>query len=254
MSGRLRKPAIKKTAIFSVDRSPRQMALISHQDHQQRQQNADIRVCAPQIAYSCGMKKRQLLIILTAISLFGCSGREILESIDGTVPQGIDLSGNWRIRADMAAEQKRLRDAIRRTDGFSDKDLGITLPKSSSRPSASSKPQRSKGGLVHVFLETGASLKVTQTPHALYVSFDRSVVEEYRFGENRVISVGEIQAQRVTGWIDDTLTVKTIDRNNMKLTERFRLIDGGKTLQRVIVLRGKNEDEQTVVQEFDRAD
>lgn len=107
---------------------------------------------------------------------------------------------------------------------------------------------------MHVFLESGAALKLTQTPHALYVSFDRSVVEEFRFGENRMISVGEIQAQRVTGWIGNTLTVETIDRNSMKLTERYQLIDNGNTLQRVIVLRGKNEDQQTVTQEFARAD
>lgn len=200
------------------------------------------------------MNIRQLLVLAILFSLCGCGGREVLESIDGTVPQGVDLSGNWRIRTDMAAEQRRLRDAIRRTDGFSDKDLAVKPPTRSSRASGSSKPQRTKGGLVHVFLESGASLKVTQTPHALFVSFDRSVVEEFRFGENRMISIGEIQAQRVTGWIGDTLTVETIDRNSMKLTERYQLTDSGNTLQRSIVLRGKNEDEQTVIQEFDRAD
>jgi hypothetical protein len=70
---------------------------------------------------------------------------------------------------------------------------------------------------VYVFLETGAYLKVTQTAHALFVSFDRSVVEEFRFGESRIVSVGEVQAQRVTGWQGDSLTVETLDRNVMKL-------------------------------------
>lgn len=40
----------------------------------------------------------------------------------------------------------------------------------------------------------------------------------------------------------------------MKLTERFQLKDSGKTLQRQITLRSKKLEEETIVQEFDRAD
>ena len=105
---------------------------------------------------------------------------------------------------------------------------------------------------MYVFLETGSSLKVTQTQHALFISFDRSVVEEFRFGENRIISVGAVEAQRVTGWEGNQLVVETLDKNGMKLTERFRLVDGGNTLQRRITFRSKNHEEESIVQEFDR--
>jgi hypothetical protein len=172
----------------------------------------------------------------------------MLVPIDGTVPAGVDLSGNWSIRADMAADQRRLRQAIRRTDGVRNRSVS---PPSNSRGKESGGVS---GGLVYVFLETGAYLKVTQTAHALFVSFDRSVVEEFRFGESRIVSVGEVQAQRVTGWQGDSLTVETLDRNGMKLTERYRLADGGNTLQREITFRSKKMEEETLLQEFTRSD
>ncbi len=113
---------------------------------------------------------------------------------------------------------------------------------------------RFRGGLVYVFLETGSALKLTQTEHALFISFDRSVVEEFRFGENRVVSVGQVEAQRVTGWENDELVVETLDKNGMKLTERYRLTNGGNTLQRQITFRSKKLEEETIVQEFERSD
>lgn len=124
----------------------------------------------------------------------------------------------------------------------------------SAAQSVSRRRRSRKGGLVYVFLETGSALKVTQTEHGLFISFDRSVVEEFRFGENRLVNVGEVEAQRVTGWDGDQLVVETLDKNGMKLTERFQLKDSGRTLQRQITLRSKKLEEETIVQEFDRAD
>ncbi|MGI9261998.1 MAG: hypothetical protein ACR2QR_08180, partial [Woeseiaceae bacterium] len=108
------------------------------------------------------------------------------------------------------------------------------------------------GGLVFVFLETGSSLKVTQTEYGLFISFDRSVVEEYRFGENRFINVGEVEAQRVTGWESNQLVIDTLDKNSMKMTERLELVDSGNVLERTITFRSKEGEEETVVQRFDR--
>ena len=192
------------------------------------------------------MRNFILIAGLLTVFLSGCSGREVLLSIDGTVPVGVDLTGNWKIRARMADEQERLQQAIRRTDGVKD----TSLTSNSSRR----KSRNSKAGLVYVFLETGAALKITQTAYALYVSFDRSVVEEFRFGDNRMISVGAVQAQRVTGWVDGALTVETLDKNSMKLTESYRLTSGGQILQRTITFRSKDEDVETILQEFDRID
>lgn len=68
------------------------------------------------------------------------------------------------------------------------------------------------------------------------------------------MNVGEVAAQRVTGWEGNQLVVETLDKNGMKLTERFQLLGDGDTLQRQITFRSKKLEEETIVQEFDRVD
>ena len=187
--------------------------------------------------------------------LGACVAPEVLEPRIGTVPAGTDLSGNWVMRDVPAAERRRIREAIRKTDGVDDDEVfGQRPAQNRSRSGGRGSGRSVKGGLVYVFLETGTAHKVTQPPHALFISFDRSVVEEFRFGESRLVSVGEVEARRVTGWDGTQLVVETLDKNGMKLTERFQLIDGGETLQRQITLRSKQLEEETIVQKFDRAD
>ncbi len=197
---------------------------------------------------------RRSLLGLTAFTvlLVACAPREVLLPRDGTVPSGVDFSGNWLIQSDQRADQRRLREAIRRTDGIKEDDLFRRPDRESTDRDRRSRSSGVKGGLVFVFLETGASLKVTQTEHGLFISFDRSVVEEYRFGENRIINVGEVEAQRVTGWEGAQLVVETLDKNSMKMTERFQLLDAGRILERAITFRSREGDEETVVQRYDR--
>lgn len=189
--------------------------------------------------------------VLICLALVACSTPEVLEPRDGAVPRGTDLSGVWVKRDPPPGERQRIREAINKTDG-------VDNPNAFRRNRVEQLGRRGsggsvEGGLVFVFLETGSRLKVTQTAHALFISFDRSVVEEFRFGENRIVSVGQVEAQRVTGWDGDQLVVETLDRNGMKLTERFRLTNGGNTLQREITFRSKTHEEETIVQLFDRA-
>ncbi len=184
-------------------------------------------------------------IVFLTLLISACAAPEILAPRNGTVPDGVNLSGNWQIIEDESDGQRRLREAIRSTDGVRDGDLR--------RPQASGdRRQRVRGGLVYVFLETGRSLKVTQTPYGLFISFDRSVVEEFRFGERRTINVGAVEAQRVAGWEGNELVVETLDRNGMKLTERFGLAESGNLLVRKIVLRSKSGDQETLTQHFER--
>lgn len=199
----------------------------------------------------------RLLPILALLLLFGCAQQEVLEPIDGTVPANVDLSGTWKLRTDMASELRRLQDAIRQTDGVRDSRInrGEVISEELNRAASRSNNSSSrKAGLVHVFLETGSTLKLTQTQYALFISFDRAVVEEYRFGENRMISVGQAQAQRVTGWTDEAMVIETLGKNRMKLTERFQLVNDSRILRREITLRSKKKEEVTLVQEFERID
>lgn len=195
---------------------------------------------------------RILTPLLLAAILGACAKPEVLVGRPAAVPVGVDLSGYWQLRVDGSDGAGRIREAIRATDGIDDKDIFRQQKRETTRYGSTRRDSRIKGGLVFVFLETGKSLKVTQTEYGLFISFDRAVVEEFRFGENRMVNVGEVTAQRVTGWQGPVLVVETLDRNSMKLTERYRLADGGKVLERTIILRSAKGEEETVVQLFDR--
>jgi hypothetical protein len=182
--------------------------------------------------------------------LAACASREVLIPKSATVPPAVDFSGTWRLRGDVNADQRRIDDAIRRTDGVRDGIIPGPLDVPDERR-AGSRTQRSTGGLVHVFFQNGETLKITQTADGLFLSFDRSVVVEYRFGEHRVVRVGPVLAERVSGWDAGHYVAETLDEKGMKLTERFAL-PNHHSLQRTITFRGKNDEAETIVQTFDR--
>jgi hypothetical protein len=183
--------------------------------------------------------------------LCSCAAREILIPKSGAAPPDVDFSGTWRLRRDASDGQGRINQAIRRTDGVDDRVILRPPVTQNGREQMSARPRRDPGGLVHVFLESGRSLKITQTGSGMFLSFDRAVVVEYRFGEHREVEIGPVVAVRVSGWEGRTYVAETLDEKRMKLTERFALLDDH-TLQRTIVLRGKNDEEETLVQTFDR--
>ena len=110
------------------------------------------------------------------------------------------------------------------------------MPKQSSqqRPQQARRRPSSESPDIWIFLETGKRLRITQTSDGLFISFDRSVVEEYTFGENRTVSVGPIEAQRVSGWVGHELVLETMDEQGMVLTEIWALEEGGSVLVRNI--------------------
>jgi hypothetical protein len=167
------------------------------------------------------------------------------------VPVGVDFTGEWEILSNFREDQRQLARAISRTDGIDDRDI---FRQSNSSNSSRSRSGRARGGLVYIFLETGESLKITQTDYALFVSFDRSVVEEFRFGEYRTVTVGAAAAQRATGWEGNALVVDTLDRNSMKMTDRFELLDAGRVLQRTITLRSEDGETESLVQQYGKVD
>ncbi|MDX1482628.1 MAG: hypothetical protein R3315_13175 [Woeseiaceae bacterium] len=177
----------------------------------------------------------------------------MLEPIRGEQPSGVDLSGVWRMQDDFEAMERRIDRAIRQTDGVDERKLlrGMLGTTDTERVSRSRRRNRDVGGLVHVFLESAGTLRITQTNAGLFIAFDRSVVEEYRFGEARGIQTGGASAQRVSGWDGEDYVIETLDETGMKLTERYSMA-GDDVLTREITLRSAEMDSVSIVQTFTR--
>lgn len=186
-----------------------------------------------------------LTLLITALAILSaCVAREELVAKSATVPAGIDLSGLWQLHVDSQDTVKRISEAERKAAGGGDNSI--------LKPGRRSKGSSSKGTFVHVFLETGKSLKVTQNDFGLFISFDRAIVEEYRFGEKRSISVGPILADRVSGWQGNRYVIETLDEDGAKLTETYRLDDNGSKLIRTILIVYRDAGLLDLQQVFDR--
>ena len=190
---------------------------------------------------------RSLLVLVALTLVGGCATREELIAKSAAVPPGVDLSGQWRLRTASQETVRRIEDAEMKAAGG---EKGIDIRAKETRRSERGS---SEGTLVHVFLETGKALKITQTDYGLFISFDRAVVEEYRFGEKRKINVGEVEADRVSGWQENAYIIETLDMDGAKLIETYRLDDGGGTLIRSIVVIENAVRQVDVTQAFDQA-
>lgn len=161
------------------------------------------------------MRAWALLVVIAFVA--GCGGNEILRTKSAEVPLGLDLSGDWVMIESTGFSKREVRDL-----------------------------------LVHVFMEEGKTLGVNQTAAGLYLSFDRSVVEEYRFGENREVSVGAISASRTSGWEGDGYVILTLDENGAKLTDTYALQGEGDVLRRRILITYRNDVMLDLEQVFNR--
>ncbi len=193
------------------------------------------------------------LLFLMLFVLYGCASPEVLMPKGATAPAGVDFSGQWKLRPESALDQRRINEAIDRTDGVDNRTvMREMLKQQRNGRNGMRRSGGTSGGLVHLFLETGDSLKITQTPYTLFISFDRAVVEEYSFGENRPINIGGADAYRVSGWEGNAYVIETLGEKGMKLTDRYSLANDNERLIRRITLRSKKMEEVTIVQEFDR--
>ena len=187
------------------------------------------------------------------VLLCACGTPEVLLPRSAAVPAGVDFSGQWKMRPESRQGQPRINEAIDRTDGVDNKTIMremINRQKNAQHGLRGS--SETKGGLVGIFLTTGDALKISQTEHGIFISFDRSVTREYRFGENRPINIGQADAFRVSGWESNDYVIETLGEKGMKLTDRYSLSTDRQLLTRHITLRSKEMEEVTIVQEFDR--
>lgn len=178
-----------------------------------------------------------------------CASKPVptLTPIGNAIPAGISFEGRWRLDEDGRPPATD----IQRT--MSGALSGIDAPEQPSRRKKKARRGRDESS-VHVFLETGRELKITQTPDGLFISFDRSVVEEYRFREHRQVNVGPIEADRVSGWENGRYVINTLDRQAALLTETWFLADGDRQLVRTISIIYDGEKLLDMRQSFDRVE
>ena len=184
--------------------------------------------------------------MLAVLLIAACAAKPQLLPRNGNNANALDLSGKWVLRRESGPPISRA----------GAEEQTIVVPRNTSRRSRTSLNQsrrsRSDGSAVQVFLESGTSLKITQTLHGIFISFDRAIVEEFTFGENRTVSVGPIEAQRVSGWDADEFIAETMDEKGAVLAERWSLAESGTALVRTITGVEKEEIVFSTKQTFDR--
>jgi hypothetical protein len=163
------------------------------------------------IAYSSRLLTLLAAICFLPLLLSACGSPPILESKGRVAPAGVDFSGFWQLRVEPNAQ---------RTSRNSDTRDSL-VP--TNRTQRSRRERDRSGASAQIFLEYGSSLKITQTDYGIFISYDRSVVEEFTFGEKRLISIGPIEALRVSGWEGDLFVVETLDDSGTTLHESWRL-------------------------------
>ena len=183
------------------------------------------------------------LILLSFLFLSACGSVLVLESKSAAVPAGVDLTGLWRVREDSRTTR------VSATDGVQ----GGRIPVTRSQRLHESRRQGSSSGVsAHVFIEYGETLKITQTDYGVFISYDRAVVEEFTFGENRLVTIGPIEAKRVSGWEGDSFVVETLDDSGTTLFEAWHLEKDDTVLVRSIRLSKSDTDSFVRKQVFDR--
>ena len=163
-----------------------------------------------------------------ALSACAGSGAPRLTPIGDVIPASVSLEGRWQVGAGTDDVEKRIRKARYGS--------GAEAPS------------------VFVFLRTADRLKITQTPYALFVSFDRSVVEEYRFREHRLVNVGPIEADRASGWVEGRYVIQTLDDDGALLEESYALEPGGDVLVRTVSVDYDDDEILSLRQIYDRID
>jgi hypothetical protein len=189
-------------------------------------------------------------LVFACLALAACvtQPRPQLTPVGDVIPAGVSLAGRWQLQAEKDDAERRIRAAEHKSSG------GLEDVVAPARRDRSRNRRGADGPSVYVFLRTGSKLKVTQTPYALFISFDRSVVEEYRFREHRLINVGPIEADRASGWQDGRYVIQTLDSEGALLQETYTLDAGGEALVRTVSVVYDDEEILSLRQAFDRLD
>jgi hypothetical protein len=197
-------------------------------------------------------RRKTLLFLasgLIALGVCGCAGAPEPQLTPGQriAPTETDLSGYWRLRDE--ASDPLWRFARQGSIGPASTERVMRMTQEMRRTGRRS--DRNRAALAQVFLETGVNVKITQTADGLFISYDRSVVEEYLFGEHRLATVGPVRAERASGWQGDAYVIETMDEDGVLLRERWQVVEAGAVLKRDVEFSESGEIVYSVTQTFD---
>lgn len=179
-------------------------------------------------------------MLLGVLFIAACGSTPSLVSKTARTPDGIDFSGQWQVRHQDSGRR------LSETPGIREE---FVVP---GRRNTARKDRGGSDRSVQVFLEFGESLKITQTSFGIFISYDRSIVEEFTFGENRVVTIGPIEALRASGWEGDRFVVETLDEGGSLLRESWEFGDSSDVLIRNIHIGMGEKEIYSRQQVFDR--
>jgi len=193
--------------------------------------------------------KKYKHIFISLMLITACSSNEVLNKLSINSEAEINISGRWVFVGDYQSNQKKISKAIDQSSGIIYRRIKTTGVFQEVQDKS---PKKNAWGVAHLFFKNAKILRITQTDYALYIDFNRSIVEEYDFGELKKITLGNVSASRSSGWNDTQYQIDTLDNYGMKITEKYKISDDSKALTRSIIFRGKNLNDTEIVQNFKR--
>ena len=193
--------------------------------------------------------RKYIHIFISLILLTACASNEVLNKLPIKAEAEIDISGRWVFVGDYQSNQKKIDKAIDQSSGIIYRRIKTTGVFTETQNASSKK---NAWGVSHLFFKNAKILRITQTDYALYIDFNRSIVEEYNFGELKKITIGNVNASRSSGWNGTQYQIDTLDNHGMKITEKYTISDDMNILTRSIVFRDKSLHDTKIIQNFKR--
>jgi len=189
------------------------------------------------------------LFLFFIFLLSSCASIEELDKYSNKNTSKTDLNGSWEFIGNFEDNKKSIASAVKKTSDViyqSIKTTGVFDRNNLSKVKPNSR------GVAHLFFENTKKIKITQTNYSLFINFNRSIVEEYSFGEVKKITLGNVIARRSSGWVNNSYRIETLDDYGMKITEEYKLTGSSNNLERMLIFRDRDLNEIRILQIYQK--
>lgn len=189
------------------------------------------------------------LFLFFIFLLSSCASIEELDKYSNKNTSKTDLNGSWEFIGNFEDNKKSIASAVKKTNDViyqSIKTTGVFDRNNLSKVKPNSR------GVAHLFFENTKKIKITQTNYSLFINFNRSIVEEYSFGEVKKITLGNVIARRSSGWVNNSYRIETLDDYGMKITEEYKLTGSSNNLERMLIFRDRDLNEIRILQIYQK--